>query len=74
MKVPEDIVSFVDGIAGVQCHRLSDGGDFVVRRADDIISYQLAVVVDDALMGITHVPEEPIYWTPRHVSRSYTMR
>lgn len=55
MKVPHRIVSFVDGIAGVQRYRLSDGGDFVVRRADDIISYQLAVVVDDALMGITHV-------------------
>ncbi|WP_339266116.1 tRNA glutamyl-Q(34) synthetase GluQRS [Paenibacillus sp. FSL K6-1330] len=55
MKVPQTIVSFVDGIAGEQSYRLSDGGDFVVRRADDIISYQLAVVVDDALMGITHV-------------------
>ena len=74
MKVPEDIVSFVDGIAGVQCHRLSDGGDFVVRRADDIISYQLAVVVDDALMGITHVLRgaDLLDSTPRQ--RSYTMR
>ncbi|AWP27022.1 MULTISPECIES: tRNA glutamyl-Q(34) synthetase GluQRS [Paenibacillus] len=55
MKVPQQRVSFIDGIAGAQSHLLSDGGDFVVRRADDMISYQLAVVVDDALMDITHV-------------------
>ncbi|WP_413773610.1 MULTISPECIES: tRNA glutamyl-Q(34) synthetase GluQRS [Paenibacillus] len=52
---PEDPLLFQDGIAGVNECRLSDGGDFVVKRADGIISYQLAVVVDDALMGITHV-------------------
>ncbi|EFU39992.1 Glutamate--tRNA ligase [Paenibacillus vortex V453] len=55
MKVPQQRISFIDGIAGAQSYLLSDGGDFVVCRADDMISYQLAVVVDDALMDITHV-------------------
>lgn len=30
-------------------------GDFVLRRADRIFTYQLAVVVDDHLQGITHI-------------------
>ena len=54
-RVPERILSFHDGIAGPLQMQATDGGDFVVKRADGIISYQLAVVVDDALMGITDV-------------------
>ncbi|GGG79886.1 tRNA glutamyl-Q(34) synthetase GluQRS [Paenibacillus radicis (ex Gao et al. 2016)] len=48
-------VSFHDGAAGTQAFAADAGGDFVVRRADGIISYQLAVVADDAAMGITDV-------------------
>lgn len=48
-------VAFVDGIAGPQSFPPGSGGDFVVRRADGLFSYQLAVTVDDCLMGITDV-------------------
>lgn len=49
-------VSFVDHLQGRQSQRLeSEFGDFVVHRKDGLIAYQLAVVVDDHLQGITDV-------------------
>lgn len=48
-------IRFRDGIAGPQSFAPENSGDFVVRRADGMFSYQLAVTVDDALMGITDV-------------------
>ncbi len=59
MKVPEEgdgIVTFTDGHYGKQTVDLTrQCGDFIVRRKDGAWAYQLAVVVDDALMGITEV-------------------
>ncbi len=47
---------FVDGHYGQQkCNLARDCGDFILRRADGNFSYQLAVTVDDALMGVTQV-------------------
>ena len=56
-RVPDgEPIAFVDGHAGPQWFVAGkDFGDFVVWRHDDIPSYQLAVVVDDAAMGITEV-------------------
>jgi glutamyl-tRNA synthetase len=55
-RVPDAPITFVDRVAGsVTEHVAETVGDFVVRRSDGIVSYQLAVVVDDALMGITQV-------------------
>ncbi|HEX2830667.1 MAG TPA: tRNA glutamyl-Q(34) synthetase GluQRS [Burkholderiales bacterium] len=49
-------VAFDDAIQGRVEHDLErDIGDFVLYRADRIYAYQLAVVVDDAEQGITHV-------------------
>ena len=53
---PKEIVSFVDGAYGVMSSQVGiDFGDFVVWRGDGVPAYQLAVVVDDAAMGITEV-------------------
>ncbi|WP_217595752.1 tRNA glutamyl-Q(34) synthetase GluQRS [Cohnella sp. GbtcB17] len=46
---------FHDGIAGETVFSGASGGDFVVRRADGIVAYQLAVVADDIEMEITDV-------------------
>lgn len=49
-------ISVEDRIQGALHHHMaSEIGDFVIKRADGLFSYQLAVVVDDALQGITHV-------------------
>ena len=56
-RVPDgEVVSFLDGQFGTQSFTAGkDFGDFVVWRHDDVPSYQLAVVVDDAAMHITEV-------------------
>lgn len=53
---PSCLICFNDGVFGQQQEDISQCvGDFVLYRRDAIVSYQLAVVVDDALQGITHV-------------------
>lgn len=55
-RVPETPVELADRVFGASLHRLeADCGDFVIRRADGLIAYQLAVVVDDIEAGITEV-------------------
>ncbi len=56
-RVPDgEVISFVDAHYGLQQFTAGkDFGDFVVWRHDDLPAYQLAVVVDDAAMGITEV-------------------
>lgn len=59
LRVPDGAaarVSFVDRWQGAQSQDLAtEVGDFVLKRADGQWAYQLAVVVDDAEAGITHV-------------------
>ncbi|MFZ2302923.1 MAG: tRNA glutamyl-Q(34) synthetase GluQRS [Gallionella sp.] len=52
----ERSIEFDDALQGhIAQHLESEIGDFVVKRADGLFAYQLAVVVDDAFQNITHV-------------------
>ena len=56
LKVEDVTICFDDRLQGRHCSELKkDLGDFVLKRRDGIINYQLAVVVDDYLQGMTHV-------------------
>lgn len=54
--VPNEAVSFEDGVFGTVHQNLqTECGDFILRRADGVYAYQLAVVCDDAAGGVTEV-------------------
>ncbi|KGT46767.1 glutamyl-Q tRNA(Asp) synthetase [Acinetobacter sp. HR7] len=56
VKVEDVEICFDDPLQGRHCSNLKrDLGDFVLKRRDGIINYQLAVIVDDYLQGMTHV-------------------
>ncbi|WP_321791926.1 tRNA glutamyl-Q(34) synthetase GluQRS [Caballeronia sp. J97] len=59
LRVPDGdaaVVTFVDRWQGAQTQNLAtEVGDFALKRADGLWAYQLAVVVDDADAGISHV-------------------
>ena len=56
LRVPDDRVCVDDAVAGRHCWSLAEElGDVVLRRADGMWAYHLAVVVDDIAMNISHV-------------------
>jgi glutamyl-Q tRNA(Asp) synthetase len=70
LRVDAAVVEFVDVLQGAQRQDLArEVGDFVVRRADGLYAYQLAVVIDDMLQGVTTVVRgaDLIASTPRQI-------
>ena len=56
LRVPNKTISFTDGLQGPYSQDLAkECGDFPIKRSDGAWAYQLAVVVDDAAMGVTQV-------------------
>ncbi len=54
--VPDEDITFTDRLYGPQTVNLANQcGDFILRRTDGAWAYQLAVVIDDALMGVTEI-------------------
>jgi glutamyl-Q tRNA(Asp) synthetase len=70
LRVSDQCTAFVDRLQGRQEQCLAaDVGDFVIKRSDGFFAYQLAVVVDDADQGITHVVRgaDLLASTPRQI-------
>ncbi len=69
-RVPDCVVEFLDRVQGHQAVNVArSGGDFVLRRRDGLIAYQLAVVVDDAEQGILDIVRgaDLLASTPRQI-------
>ena len=56
LAVPDQVYGYIDGLQGYYEENLaSECGDFIIRRADGVYAYQLAVVTDDGDGGGTQV-------------------
>lgn len=70
IRTNNSAICFEDAIQGLFTHHLeTESGDFVVRRRDRLIAYQLAVVVDDEAQGVTEILRgvDLIDSTPRQI-------
>ena len=70
VRVPEKEIHFTDLLQGGFGENLAqDCGDFILRRSDGVFAYQLAVVVDDACMGVSQVVRgrDLLSSTPRQI-------
>lgn len=68
-RSPETAVTVTDAVLGDVTLQAEELDDFVIRKADGFPTYHLAVVVDDALMGVSHVirGQEHLNNTAKHV-------
>jgi len=76
VRVGNATVGFTDRVQGPQRQALAaEVGDFVVKRADGLFAYQLAVVIDDAAQGVTDVVRgaDLLASTPRQIHLAHLL-
>ena len=68
--MPDHSIAVQDEVLGEVKFAAGEVDDFVIRKADGLPTYHFAVVIDDELMGVTHVmrAQEHLINTPRHVA------
>jgi glutamyl-tRNA synthetase len=75
-RTPEGAVELSDGVLGEATVPAGEIDDFVIQKADGFPTYHFAVVVDDALMGVTHVlrAQEHFLNTAKHLMLQDALR
>lgn len=75
-KNPDIPVHVGDSVLGEIKFEPEHTDDFVLRKADGFPTYHFAVVIDDELMGVTHIlrGQEHLNNTPRHVALQHALR
>lgn len=70
LKTSAAQIKFIDGVYGKQNFNIQQlSSDWIIKRADGIIAYHLAVVVDDAMQGTTEIVRgyDILALTPLHI-------
>lgn len=69
-RMPDEPIVVTDEVLGDVSYGAGEVDDFVIRKADGFPTYHFAVVIDDELMGVTHVlrGQEHLNNTPKHVA------
>jgi len=76
LAAPREEIVVKDSVLGDVRYAPGELDDFVLRKADGFPTYHFAVVIDDELMGVTHVlrAQEHLNNTPRHVALQRALR
>ncbi len=55
VRTDQRLIEFNDRLQGTVISNMAEQDDFILKRKDQIVAYQFAVVLDDAIQGVTHV-------------------
>lgn len=69
LKTDARQICFEDILQGLICRNLAEYGDFILKRKDNIIAYQFAVVLDDVRQNVNHIVRgmDLLHETPKQI-------